>query len=124
MALLLGGALVGMLVGEALSGADAAGGHRASVFWALAVVGLAFPLIYVMVARGLVAEPDRFFVWWGVSVLAKLGWFAIAGVLLVVTGLAVKKVFLLTLAAAFPVFTAHQVLRLVWLADASRDRAS
>ena len=45
--------------------------------------------------------------------------FGILGALLVGTGSVQRDPFLLSLAAAFPVFTAHQVLHLVRLADAN-----
>jgi phosphatidylserine synthase len=93
-----------------------------SVWWAVGVTGLADVVVYVTVARGLVIEPSRFMSWWGLSVLGKLVWFALVSVLLVMSGLVEKKVYLLALGTAFPVLTCHQVISLVRRADEGKAR--
>ena len=49
-------------------------------------------------------------------------WIGVMGVAVITAGIVVREVFLLAMAATFPVLTAHQVIRLVWLADAERTK--
>ena len=114
--LLLVGIGVGELVREMIGDDNVPELFRPSVIWALLVIGVADPVIYAMVARGLIVKPSAFFNLWGLSVLAKIVWYGVAGAAVAFSGLVTTKVFPLALAAAFPVFTAHQVLNLVRLA--------
>jgi len=98
-------------------------GFRGSVLAGVLVVGLVDLLVYVLVARGLHLDPSRFMAWWGLSVMAKLVLFGVSGWLLVGSGLVERKPFLLSLAVAFPVFSAHQVLRLVARVPKARAQA-
>lgn len=119
-AVLLG---AGLLVGEVVGAtADDVGRFRASVAYGLLVVGLVDPVVYVTVARGLLADPEKFIVYWGLSVLGKFTWIAIAGFAVIATGAVAREVFLLAMGGSFPILTAHQVLRLVKLADAERSQ--
>ena len=117
--LLMAGGVVGEVLGAS---ADDVGRFRASVLCGLAVIGLVDPVVYVTVARGLVVDPNRFFVYWGLSVLGKFAWIAIMGLVVISTGAVTRQEFLLVMGGAFPIFTAHQVLRLVRVAD--REAAS
>ncbi len=112
--LLAAGLVVGELVGAS---AEDVGRFRASVIYGLAVIGLIDPVVYVTVARGLVVDPRKFFNYWGLSVLGKFTWIASMGLVVISTDAVTRQVFLLVMGAAFPVFTAHQVLRLVRVAD-------
>ncbi|MAB91123.1 MAG: hypothetical protein CMJ90_16960 [Planctomycetes bacterium] len=114
---------LGMLVGELLgSQAEDLGRFRISVIGALLVVGMADLAVYVTVARGLIIDPEKFIVCWGLSFLGKFVWIGVMGVAVITAGIVVREVFLLAMAATFPVLTAHQVIRLVWLADAERTK--
>ena len=114
---------LGMLVGELLgSQAEDLGRFRISVIGALLVVGMADLAVYVTVARGLIIDPEKFIVCWGLSFLGKFVWMGVVGVAVITAGIVVREVFLLAMAATFPVLTAHQVIRLVWLADAERTK--
>ncbi|MEE2711699.1 MAG: hypothetical protein VX913_02895 [Planctomycetota bacterium] len=114
---------LGMLVGELLgSQAEDLGRFRISVIGALVVVGMADLAVYVTVARGLIIDPEKFIVCWGLSFLGKFVWIGVMGVAVITAGIVVREVFLLAMAATFPVLTAHQVIRLVWLADAERTK--
>lgn len=114
---------LGMLVGELLgSRAEDLGRFRISVIGALLVVGMADLAVYVTVARGLIIDPEKFIVCWGLSFLGKFVWIGVMGVAVITAGIVVREVFLLAMAATFPVLTAHQVIRLVWLADAERTK--
>jgi hypothetical protein len=114
---------LGLLVGELLGAqADDVGRFRASVAWALLVVGIADLAVYVMVARGLIIDPEKFIVNWGLSVLGKFAWIGVMGLVVIMMGAVAREVFLLAMAAAFPVLTAHQVVRLVKLADAEKTK--
>jgi len=118
--LMLLGALVGELARETVGGTEAVGDFRASVLWALAVVGVADPVIYVTVARGLVVDPEKFMVNWGLSVLGKFAWIGVAGLSVNAAGAVTREVFLIGMAGSFVVLSTHQVFRLVRLADAER----
>lgn len=115
--------LAGILLGEGVKGVIedpvVLDRFRPSVIWAVLVIGLVDPVVYVMVARGLVVSPKNFFNLWGLSLLAKMFWYGAAGAGVAFSGLVNTGVFALALAAAFPVFTAHQVLSLVRLAKKS-----
>lgn len=114
---------LGLLVGELLGAqADDVGRFRASVASALLVVGIADLAVYVTVARGLIIDPEKFIVSWGLSVLGKFTWIGVMGLVVITTGAVAREVFLLAMAATFPVLTAHQVVRLVKLADAERTK--
>ena len=76
--------------------------------------------VYAIVARGLLGDPDQFMSWWGLSMALKifvLGMAVVAVLLLRVEG---RDVFLLTLGAALPLFTIHQLVRLVIASDRLR----
>ena len=77
------------------------------------ITALADVVIYVLLAIGLLAVPERFLLWWGIASLFKLGWF---GGVIGVAILARERhldAFLLAVGAAFLVFSAHHVVLLV-----------
>lgn len=106
-------ALLGL--GEILGAALLPGGHRAPVFTGIAIAAVADVPVYLVVAHGLLERPARFMLCWGLSLLGKLAWFGLAGVVAVLAVRLPRDPFLLALGAAFLAFTAHQVLRLVLL---------
>jgi hypothetical protein len=80
------------------------------------VAGIVDLPVYILVGLALVKRPDRFWGLWGLSVAGK---FAVLGCAVVIAMLRLDRpaAFALALAAAFPIFTLHQVVRLVRAAD-------
>ncbi len=95
---------------------------RAAVLSGVAVVGAADVAVFVLVGTGLLVRPERFVLLWGISILGKVAWYGLAAAVLILAGLVPQDPFLLALGSVFPVFTAHQVIRLVRLADAQGRR--
>ena len=116
-AVLLGSLLrLGVVVAAALRRE----GDRTGILAGILMVGVADLQVYLLVSHGLFVDPSRFMKLWGLSLLGKIMFFGVTAAAVVGFGLVPAGPFLVALAVAFPVFTAHQVLCLVRLADAAR----
>jgi hypothetical protein len=117
-----GVALVAVLLvggGEGLAAGLGWTGFRPALLAGVLVALVSDAMAYVLVGRGLLIAPDGFLLWWGASLLAKLIWLVTACTVLIAVFAIEPAPFLLVLVAAFHAFTAHQVWRLVRLADAA-----
>lgn len=88
-----------------------------SLGYGVGIAGIGALPVYGIVAKGLVTDPGSFMNRWFASMSYKLVAFAVlVGVVLWLNVLE-RREFLLALGAAFPVFSLHQVVRLVLLSD-------